>query len=115
MQIIRTIIWIVITAIVVAFMFMNWGEPVPVRFWPVEGGYFQFGWPVGFVALFFFCMGLVPMWLLHKAGRWRLTRRINALENSVRANTITPPLATTTQLEAETAGEAPDNSKEHPA
>ena len=106
MRVIRTSVWIVITALLVAFIAMNWGKS-PVNIWPVEGGYLHFDWPIGFIALVFFLLGLVPMWLLHKAGSWRLNRRINALENSVRASappsTSPPPIATTTQLEAASA------------
>jgi hypothetical protein len=100
MQIVRTAVWIVITAILVAFIAMNW-ERAPVRIWPLDNGeYLHFEWPVGVIALIFFVLGLGPMWLLHRAGQWRLNRRISSLENSVRATAISPPLATTTQLEA---------------
>ena len=106
MQIIRTILWVVATALLVAFIAMNWSDPVAVRFWPLaDGNYLNFQWPVGIVALFFYLLGLVPMWLLAKAGRWRLNRRIASLENSVKAASAgTPaPIATSTQLDA--AGE----------
>lgn len=90
MQIIRTIVWIAITAALVAFVAMNW-VPAPVNFWPLENGaYLHLQWPVGFVAIFFFALGALPMWLLSKAGRWRMTRRMAALENSVRAVGPTP-------------------------
>jgi uncharacterized integral membrane protein len=88
MRVIRTLVWIVITALLVAFIAMNW-EKSAVNIWPVEGGYLHFDWPIGFIALVFFLLGLVPMWLLHKAGSWRLNRKISALENSVRVST--PP------------------------
>ncbi|MCC6828908.1 MAG: LapA family protein [Novosphingobium sp.] len=102
MQIIRTLIWVTITAILVGFIAMNW-ESAPVNIWPLEEGYLYFRWPVGVIALVFFALGLLPMWLLHRAGRWRWERRIHSLENSVRAaaNVQAPPLATSTQLEAE--------------
>jgi hypothetical protein len=44
---------------------------------------------VGLIAVFFFLLGAAPMWLLSKAGRWRMNRRMAALENSVRAGTPT--------------------------
>ena len=92
MQIIRTIVWVLLAVILVAFIAINW-EKVPVNFWPLDHGtYLHFEWPVGFVALVSFLLGLTPMWLFSKAGKWRLNRRINALENSVRANTVPPPL-----------------------
>lgn len=86
MQVIRTIAWIVVTAILVAFVAMNWVK-APVNFWPLENGnYIHFDWPVGFVALLFFGLGMLPVWLYLRAVRWRLHRRIASLENSLRAN-----------------------------
>jgi putative membrane protein len=99
MQLIRTIVWVVITALLVGFIAINW-NPAPVNFWPLSEGYLHFEWPVGFIALAFFLLGLVPMWLISLIGRWRYSRRINALENSVRAVTPPRPLATSTQLDA---------------
>ncbi|WP_404482001.1 LapA family protein [Novosphingobium sp. BL-52-GroH] len=85
MQVIRTIAWIVVTAILVAFIAMNWNR-APVNFWPLENGnYIHFDWPVGFVALLFFGLGMLPVWLYLRAVRWRLNRRIASLENSLRA------------------------------
>ena len=82
MNIIRTVVWVTITAILVAFVAMNW-DKAPVNFWPIENGYLHFDWPVGFIALMFFGLGLLPMWLLHRASRWRLARKINTLESSL--------------------------------
>lgn len=82
MNIIRTAVWVTITAILVAFVAMNW-DKAPVNFWPIENGYLHFDWPVGFIALMFFGLGLLPMWLLHRASRWRLARKINTLESSL--------------------------------
>jgi len=93
MRVIRTLVWIVITALLVAFIAMNW-EKSPVNIWPVEGAYLHFDWPIGFIALVFFLLGLLPMWLLQKATAWRLNRRIAALENSVRVAAPPPPVAT---------------------
>lgn len=101
MRLIRTLTWIVITAILVSFMAMNWHK-ADVNIWPTTDGYLHLQWPVGVIAVAFFLLGLLPMWLLSKTGRWRMNRRISALENSVRAATapVPPPLATTTQLDA---------------
>lgn len=86
MQIIRTITWIVLTAILVGFVVMNWGQKVPVNFWPQDSGTpLHFDWPVAIVALFFLLIGFVPMWIYARAIRWRLSRRIATLENAMRA------------------------------
>jgi len=99
-QIIRTLIWIVITIVLVAFIAMNW-ERAPVNIWPLESGYLYFQWPVGVIAPVFFLLGFVPMWLFHRAGKWAWKRRVNALEHSVRTTAAAPPIATSTQLEAQ--------------
>lgn len=111
MQVIRTVVWIVLTTLLVSFIAMNW-ERAPVNIWPLENGYLHFEWPVGVIALVFYLLGLLPMWLLHRAGRWRWTRRISALENSVRATSTPPPHATSTQLESRAADAA---DEERPA
>lgn len=100
MQIIRTLIWIVVTAVLVAFIAMNW-ERAPVNIWPLENSYLQFNWPVGVIALVFFVLGLAPMWLIHRASIWRWQRRVSALEHSVRATIPPPQPATSTQLETQ--------------
>lgn len=88
MQIIRTVVWIAITAILVAFIAMNWTK-VPVNFWPLDSGnYIHFEWPVGIVALLFFLLGMAPVWLYLRAIRWSMSRRIASLENSLRASSL---------------------------
>jgi lipopolysaccharide assembly protein A len=103
MQVIRTIMWVAITAALVAFIAMNWNS-APVNFWPLEFGYLHFEWPVGITALVFFLLGMLPTWLLSKASKWRLTRRIDALENSVRASSTSSSPA---PLEGAAGGSAP--------
>lgn len=95
MQIVRLIVWILITAIVVFFISMNLGEKVPVRFWPLDNGdRLLFEWPVGIIALFFFLLGFIPMWLVHRGVKWRLGRRISSLESAQQARIATPPVDT---------------------
>jgi len=92
MQIVRTVVWIVITAILVAFVAMNWGVAA-VNFWPIEDGYLYFEWPVGVIAIIFFVLGFFPMWMLNRAQSWRLKRRVSSLENSLRAAATVTPVA----------------------
>jgi len=104
MQVVRTILWVLVTAILVAFVAMNWTK-VPVNFWPLDdGNYFHFEWPVGIVALVLFALCALPLWLLARAQRWRLNRRLSALENSARSNSYTP-VATTTEVAPTPLGE----------
>ena len=85
MQPIRTIVWMLVSAILVAFISMNWAS-APVNLWPLDTGYLHFNWPVGVIALVFLLLGLLPTWLLSKAGHWGLKRRIASLENALRAS-----------------------------
>lgn len=94
MNVVRTALWIVVTALVVGFVVLNWGEPQQVKIWP--GGSnndFLFEWPVGFMALVFFLAGFVPMWLYHRGVKWGLNRRIAALENAARVSAVVAPAA----------------------
>lgn len=94
MQVIRTVVWITITAILVAFIAMNWNDAA-VNFWPIDGEnkYLHFEWPVGVIALVFFLLGFLPVWALHRARIWQMNRRISSLENSLRAAAAVAPSA----------------------
>jgi uncharacterized integral membrane protein len=100
MNIIRTLVWVAITALLVAFVAMNW-DKAPVNFWPIDNGYLHFDWPVGFIALVFFGLGLLPMWLLHRALRWRLARKINTLESSIAQSVGVPAQPSSTLVTPE--------------
>lgn len=92
MRVIRTIVWLVLLLGLVAFSITNW-TPVTIRIW--EDLVWETRLPA--VVVLSFLGGLVPMWLLHVTGRWRMRRRINALE----AVTRQPSAAlTSTQLDA---------------
>ena len=84
MNVIRTAILVLITALVVGFVVLNLGEPQEVRIWPGGTDAYVVDWPAGFV----------PMWLYHRGVKWGLNRRIAALENAARVNAVvaaTPP------------------------
>ncbi len=100
MQTIRTILWVLLAIVMVAFIAINW-VAVPVNIWPfADGTYHHFNWPIGFVVLVSFLLGLVPMWLLHRGARWQFNRRIGTLENSVRAASVSVPVNTPAQAPA---------------
>jgi putative membrane protein len=99
MQIVRTIFWIVVVALIAGFVGYNWGEKVPVKFWPLNDAPAVLDWPVGFIALFFFLLGFGPTWLLARATRWRLQRRINSLEKAIKDAVGTSAAGTPLQSE----------------
>ncbi|OAN84614.1 hypothetical protein A8B77_13045 [Erythrobacter sp. EhN03] len=81
MQIIRIILWVFFGALGIILVTLNWGEPQPFRIMPGTNGDDRlFEWPVGFIGLFFFLLGFLPMWALHHLQKWRWRRRINSLE-----------------------------------
>ena len=60
MNVVRTAVWMILTALVVGFVVLNWGAPQQVKIWPGSAeNDFLFEWPVGFMALVFFLAGFV--------------------------------------------------------
>lgn len=72
----RTIIWILLTAVLVIFAMANW-IPVTVTIWP--GQVLDTKLPVLILAAFL--IGSIPTWIALRTTRWSLKRR---LENSER-------------------------------
>jgi lipopolysaccharide assembly protein A len=93
MQILRTIVWVVLLIVLLLFSINNW-TTTEVKIW--EGLILETKLPA--LVIIAFLLGLVPMWLIHIAARWRMTRRIAALETSVRAATPVAAPGPTTPL-----------------
>jgi len=98
MRVVRTIIWVLLLVILLLFTANNW-QSVEVKIW--ENLILETRLPV--LVLAAFLLGLLPMWLASKAGKWRLKRRISTLENTVRATSQSNPalVASSSQLDAE--------------
>ena len=77
MQIIRTVVWVVLLIALLLFSINNW-TTVDVKIW--EGLILETKLPA--LVVLAFLLGLVPMWLLSKAGRWRMKRQISTLQNA---------------------------------
>jgi hypothetical protein len=97
MHIIRTIVWVLLLVAFVIFAMANWEPGITVRIW--QNLVVETKLPA--VMILSFLIGLVPMWLIHRATRWTLQRRVNALENAARNAAMaapppsSPPPATT--------------------
>ncbi|MEO6152727.1 MAG: DUF1049 domain-containing protein [Croceibacterium sp.] len=92
MQIVRTIVWVLLLTALLVFSFANWDPTVTVKIWTnlvVET-------KLPAIVVISFLIGFVPMWLLHRANKWQLSRRISGLEATSRAATTIPvvPAAT---------------------
>lgn len=92
MRMLRTVFWVLVVAVLAAFTAANW-QPVEVRIW--EGLLLETRLPA--LVILAFLIGLVPMWLLYRTTRWRLTRRIANLETSLGAKAA--PSLSSTNLE----------------
>ncbi len=75
MQIVRTIVWVLLLFALLAFSFFNW-KPVEVQIW--SNIVLETKLPA--LVIVAFLLGLIPMWLVHRTAKWRMTRRVNALE-----------------------------------
>ena len=75
MGILRTIIWVLLTAVLVIFATANW-IPVTVTIWP--GQVLDTKLPVLILAAFL--IGSVPMWVALRTSRWSMKRRLDASE-----------------------------------
>jgi putative membrane protein len=85
MKIVRTIVWVLLLVALLIFSVFNW-NPVEVKIW--EGLVLETKIPALVVVAFL--LGLVPMWLLHRASRWANERRIASLENAARSAAMAP-------------------------
>lgn len=95
MQIIRTAFWVALALVFFMFSWANW-KSVEIQLAPAA--YWTTRLPVPI--LLAFLLGFLPTWLVHKAGKWRLKRKISALENSVRVAAPPDVAPTSTQVDA---------------
>lgn len=78
MGILRTTIWVLLTAVLVIFAMANW-IPVTVTIWP--GQVLDTKLPVLILAAFL--IGSVPMWVALRTTRWSLKRRLDSSERQL--------------------------------
>ncbi len=86
MQIVRTVIWVLLLVGLLLFSIANWDPTVTVRIW--DGIVVDTKIPA--IVIVSFAIGFVPMWLYHRASKWRLNRKIASLENAARTAAATP-------------------------
>jgi len=79
MQFIKTLFWVILAVILVVFAVNNW-SPTSVLIW--EEIRIDTKLPVLVIGAFL--LGFVPLWLIHRASKWRLGRRIKTLEAAAR-------------------------------
>ncbi|PBN44309.1 LapA family protein [Sphingobium sp. D43FB] len=87
MQFLRTAFWVVI-AVALAFFCMANYVPVTVRLW----GDLVMETKLPVLLIGAFLLGALPFWIMARATRWRLKRRLDSTERALAAVT-TPPTA----------------------
>lgn len=99
MQFLKTLIWILIAGLGIAFALNNW-VPVTIALW----GNLVADVNLPLLVLFAFLLGFVPMALLYQATRWRMRQRMAGLERSLNElrNVHTPPVPAATPTPGET-------------
>lgn len=108
MKVVRTIVWVLLLVALLIFSVNNW-NPVEVKIW--EGLILETKIPA--LVVVSFLIGLVPMWLLHRASSWNYERRLSSLEHAARASAMTAPSASPAATPA--AESAPEEPRPSPA
>jgi uncharacterized integral membrane protein len=97
MAFLRTLFWIAITVIVVVFSVRNW-VPVPVNLF----GDTVVETKLPMLLLIGFLIGFVPLYVWHRAVKWRHSRKLSQIERSA------PPItAATTPVYTAPPAQAP--------
>lgn len=78
MQFLKTAFWAVLAVVIALFSYANW-KPAEISLW----GDLLIVTPLPIVAIVSFLIGVVPMWLLHKATHWSMRRRLDSAERAL--------------------------------
>ena len=90
MAFLRTLFWIVVTVIVVVFSVRNW-VPVPVNLF----GDTVVETKLPMLLFIGFLIGFVPLYVWHRAVKWRHNRKLSAIERTPPPVVTPPPAAPT--------------------
>ncbi|WP_340587996.1 LapA family protein [Erythrobacter alti] len=99
MQIVRTVIWVLLLVGLLLFSIANWDPTVTVRIW--EDIVVDTKIPA--IVIVSFAIGFLPMWLYHRASKWRMQRKIGSLETAARTAAATPVATQVPEADAEDA------------
>jgi len=89
MQFLKTLFWVILAVVAVIFSLGNW-TPVTLKLW----GDVQVDSKLPVLLFGAFLLGLLPTFVLHRATRWRLKKRLETTEralNDARGVPAAPP------------------------
>lgn len=89
MQFIKTLFWVLLAILLVAFSYNNWND-VTVTIW--NDTLLDTKLPMLIIGSF--VLGFLPMWALYRGSRWRSKRRIASLESRIETPPVSSPAAT---------------------
>ncbi|WP_337827838.1 LapA family protein [Pseudonocardia sp. TMWB2A] len=80
----RTIFWVITAVIIVVFVILN-PEIMTVRIFPDYGSQpaTVLAAPKSALILGVYALGAIPVWLVYRASRWNMTRRIENAERQL--------------------------------
>lgn len=103
MQFLRTIFWVLLAVVAVAFGMKNSGY-VTLSFW--EGYAADVRLPL--LLLIVFLLGLIPPWLLHRVTRWTMGRKLEAANRQlIETRSVLEPAAISGRAESLPPGAVP--------
>lgn len=103
MHFLKTLFWVVVAVVAVVFGFRNWTR-VTVHLW----GGLEADTKLPVLMLIAFLVGFLPWFLLHKATRWKLKRKLEAAQRALeetRAQALSPA--------SESLGDSPPGGQPH--
>lgn len=89
MQFLRTLFWVLVTAVVVVFAIQNWKQ-VDIS---LSGITVEIKLPLLLLAVFL--IGFVPMLVVSRTGQWQLRRRLDTAERALQQSAMPSPTETT--------------------
>lgn len=92
MQFLKTLFWVLLAVIAVLFSLRNW-TPVSVGLW--DNLVLETRLPVLLFGAFL--LGLLPTFLLHRATKWSLKRRLDTMERVIADSRPAPAASGTIQ------------------
>ena len=87
MQFLKTLFWVLLAVFIALFASRNWSD-VTLNLW----GDIQVDIKIPVLLAVMFLAGFLPIFLVHRARLWTLTRRIEAQERQQALAAASPPL-----------------------
>jgi lipopolysaccharide assembly protein A len=85
MQFLRTAWWVVIAVAAALFLKAN-NRPVDIKIW----GDIVWSTKIWFPMLLAYLLGALPFWIMARATRWRMKRKLENTERALVAATVAP-------------------------